>query len=316
MKSPPSLDVRPEVAAALRDGRPVVALTSAPMAHSLPWPINLDAAREAEAAVRREGAVPATIAVLEGRPTVGLDAEELEGLASGDSAFRASRRDLPAAIIDGHTAATTLSANLILAHQAGIRVLVTGGVGSLGHANIENALDVPDELVQLSRIPVAVASAGAKGVLALQRTVEILECFGVPVVGYGTDSLPALYVRDTSHRVSARVDTPAEAAEFAAAHWALQGAGVLLAQPAPNEVALDPAFYGQQLLEIERQAARIHSRDLTPFLTSRLARLTRGKTLAAYKAILTVNATLAARVASQLTEGGPPVGALEPSAPR
>jgi pseudouridine-5'-phosphate glycosidase len=209
-----------------------------------------------------------------------------------------------------------LSANLILAHHAGIRVLVTGGVGSLGHANIENALDVPDELVQLSRIPVAVVSAGAKGVLALHRTVDILESFGVPVVGYGTDSLPALYVRDTSHRVSARVDTPAEAAEFAAAHWALEGAGVLLAQPAPREVALDPAFYGQQLLEIERQAASIHSRDLTPFLTSRLARLTRGKTLAAYKAILTVNATLGARIASQLTEGGRPVGALEPSAPR
>jgi pseudouridine-5'-phosphate glycosidase len=303
MKPLPPLDVRPEVAAALREGRPVVALTSAPMAHSLPWPINLEAAREAEATVRREGAVPATIAVLEGRPTVGLSAEELEGLASGDSAFRASRRDLPAAIIDGHTAATTLSANLILAHQAGIRLLVTGGVGGLGHAISENALDVPDELVQLSRIPVAVVSAGAKGVLALHRTVEILESFGVPVVGYGTDSLPALYVRNTSHRVSARVDTPAEAAEFAAAHWALQGAGVLLAQPAPSDVALDPAFYGQQLLEIERQAASIHSRDLTPFLTSRLARLTRGKTLGAYKAILTANATLAARIAGQLTEG-------------
>ena len=303
MKPLPPLDVRPEVAAALREGRPVVALTSAPMAHSLPWPINLEAAREAEAVVRREGVVPATIAVLEGRPTVGLGAEELEGLASGDSAFRASRRDLPAAIIDGHTAATTLSANLILAHQAGIRLLVTGGVGSLGHAVSENALDVPDELVQLSRIPVAVVSAGAKGVLALHRTVEILESFGVPVVGYGTDSLPALYVRNTSHRVSARVDTPAEAAEFAAAHWALQGAGVLLAQPAPSDVALDPAYYGHQLVEIERQAASIHSRDLTPFLTSRLARLTRGKTLEAYKAILTANAILAARIAGQLTEG-------------
>jgi pseudouridine-5'-phosphate glycosidase len=303
MKSLPSLDVRPEVAAAIREGRPVVALTSAPMAHSLPWPINLEAAREAEAAVRREGAIPATMAVCEGRPTVGLSAEELEGLAGGDSAFRASRRDLPAAIIDGHTAATTLSANLILAHRAGIRLLVTGGVGSLGRAVGENALDVPDELVQLSRIPVAVVSAGAKGILALNRTVEILESFSVPVVGYGTDSLPAFHVRDTSFRVSARVDTPAEAAEFVAAHWALDGAGVLLAQPAPSDVALDPAFYGRQLLEVERQAARVHSKDLTPFLTSRLARLTGGKTLQTYKAILAANAALAARIALQLTAG-------------
>jgi pseudouridine-5'-phosphate glycosidase len=266
--------------------------------------------------VRREGAVPATIAVCEGRPTVGLNAEELEALASGDSAFRASRRDLPAAIIDGHTAATTLSANLILARQAGIRLLVTGGVGSLGRAIGEDALNVPDELVQLSRIPMAVVSAGAKGVLALHRTVEILESFGVPVVGYGTDSLPALYVRDTSHPVSARVDTPAEAAEFVAAHWALEGAGVLLAQPAPNDVALDPALYGQQLLEVERHAASVHSKDLTPYLTSRLARLTKGKTLEAYKAILAANATLAARIARQLTEEGRTVGTPEPSAPR
>jgi pseudouridine-5'-phosphate glycosidase len=300
MKSLPSLHVRPEVAAALREGQPVVALTSAPMAHSLPWPINLEAAREAEAAVRREGAVPATLAVLQGRPTIGLGEDELERLARGESAFRASRRDLAAAVTHSRTAATTLSANLCLAHRAGIRVLVTGGVGSLGRAVGENALDVPDELVQLSRIPVAVVSAGAKGVLALARTIEILESFSVPLVGYGTDSLPAFHVRDTSHRVSARVDTPAEAAELVAAHWALDGAGVLLAQPAPASVALDPAVYGQQLLEVERQVASVHGTDLTPFLTSRLARLTGGKTLQTYKAILAANATLAARIAHEL----------------
>ncbi|HKI31306.1 MAG TPA: pseudouridine-5'-phosphate glycosidase [Gemmataceae bacterium] len=304
MKSLPPLDVRPHVAAALQEGQPVVALTSAPLAHTLPWPISLDAAREAEEAVRREGAVPATIAVWRGRPTVGLSAEELEALARGQSAFRASRRDLAAAMVHRQTAATTLSANLCLAHRAGIRLLVTGGVGSLGRAVTENALDVPDDLVALSRIPVAVVSAGAKGILALPRTVEILESFSVPVVGYGTDSLPAFYVRDTSHRVSARVNTPAEAAQLLAAHWGLDGAGVLLAQPAPGDVALDPALYGQSLLDVERQAVSVHTKDLTPYLTSRLARLTGGKTLEAYEAILAANATLAARIARELTAEG------------
>jgi len=294
------LDVRPEVAAALRDGRPVVALSSAPMAHSLPWPINLEAAREAEAAVRQEGAVPATLAVWQGKPTVGVSAQELEGLARGMSAFRAGRRDLAAAVVHGRTAATTLSANLCLAYRAGIRLVVTGGVGSLGRAG-GDALDIPDDLVALSRTPVAAVSAGAKGVLALSRTAEILESFGVPVVGYATDSLPAFYVRDTSHPISARVNTPEEAARLLLAHWALDGAGVLLAQPAPAAMALDTDLYGQNLLEVEREAAKVHCKDLTPFLTSRLARVTGGKTLQAYKAMLVANATLAARIAQHLT---------------
>jgi pseudouridine-5'-phosphate glycosidase len=286
------------------------------MAHSLPWPINLDAAREAEAAVRREGAVPATLAVWRGRPTIGLRDEELEGLARGQSASRASRRDLATAVIRGRTAGTTLSANLYLAHRAGIRLLVTGGVGSLGRAIRENALDVPDELVQLSRIPVAVVSAGAKGILALARTVEILESFSVPVVGYGTDSLPAFHVRHTSHKVSQRADTPQEAAALVAAHWSLEGAGVLFAQPAPADVALDPAIYGEQLLEVERQAASVQSKDLTPFLTSRLARLTGGKTLEAYEAILAANATLAARIALELAKPGQATFPYEGIAPQ
>jgi pseudouridine-5'-phosphate glycosidase len=293
------LDVRPEVASALREGRPVVALGSAPLAHSLPWPINLEAAHEAEAAVRREGAVPATIAVWQGRPTIGLAAAELEGLARGQSAFKAARRDLATAVVQGRTAATTLGANLCLAHRAGIRLVVTGGVGSLGRVG-EHPLDIADDLVELSRSPVAVVSAGAKGVVDLARTVEILESYAVPAVGYGTDSFPAFYVRQTSHAVSARVNSPAEAAEFLAAHWALDGAGVLLAQPAPADFALDPERYGQSLLEIEQQAAGVRGKDLTPFLTTRLARLTGNKTLGAYKAILAANATLAARIAAQL----------------
>jgi pseudouridine-5'-phosphate glycosidase len=303
MDPSPPIDIRPDVAAALREGRSVVALGSAPMAHTLPWPINLESARESEEAVRREGAVPATIAVWQGRPTIGLGPPELEALARGGSAFKAARRDLPAAIIQGQTAATTLGANLCLARQAGIRLVVTGGVGSLGRVG-DHPLDIADDLVELSRNPVAVVSAGAKGVIDLARTVEVLESYGIPVVGYGSDSFPAFYVRQTSHAVSSRVNTPHEAARFLAAHWALDGAGVLLAQPAPANIALDPELYGQRLLEIEHEAARVRGKDLTPFLTSRLARLTGNKTLEAYKAILAANATLAARIARQLAGTG------------
>jgi pseudouridine-5'-phosphate glycosidase len=305
------LDVRPEVAAALREGRPVVALGSAPMAHSLPWPINLEAAQAAEAAVRQEGAVPATIAVWRGRPTLGLGAGELEALARGQSAFKASRRDLAAVIVQGQTTATSLGANMCLARRAGIRLVVTGGVGGVGRPG-DSALDIPDDLVELSRTPVAVVSTGAKGVSDLPRTVEILESYGVPVVGYGTDSFPAFYVRETSHPVSARVDTPSDAARLLSAHWALDGAGVLFAQPAPAGLALDPNLYGQSLFEVERQAAGLRSRDLTPYLTSRLARLTQGKTLEAYKAILAANAALAARIARELSAAGRADGAHAP----
>lgn len=307
------LDVSPEVAAALREGRPVVALSSAPIGHTLPWPTNLEAAREAEAAVRREGAVPATLAVWRGRPTVGLGAAELEALARGQSTSRAGRRDLASAIVQGRTAATTASANMCLARMAGIRLVVTGGIGGVGRSG-EHVGDISDDLVELSRTQVAIVSAGAKGILNLARTVEILESFGVPVVGYGTDSLPAFYVRESSHPVSARVNTPAEAAKFLSAHWALEGAGVLLAQPAPADVALDPDVFAQSLLEIERQAASVNSKDLTPFLTSRLARLTGGKTLQAYKAILAANATLAGRIARHLTGEGRPEAPRAPAA--
>src|SRR5215813_14731915 len=303
MKSPFPLDLCPEVAAALAAGQPVVALGSALMAHSLPWPINLEAAREAEATVRREGAVPATLAVWHGRPTIGLGAEQLEALSRGASAFRASRRDLAAAMVQGLTVATTLTANMCLARLAGIHLVVTGGVGSVGPANPHD-LDVSNDLVDLSRTPIGVVSAGARGILNLSRTVEILESYGVPVVGYSTDSFPALYVRQTSYPVSARVNTPEEAAKWLTAHWAVEGAGVLIANPAPAEAALDPALFADNILEIERQAARVGSKDLTPFLTSRLARLTAGRTLEAYKAILAANAKLAARIARQLTEGG------------
>jgi pseudouridine-5'-phosphate glycosidase len=299
------LDIRPEVAAALREGRPLVALGSAPIAHSLPWPINLEMAREAEMAVRKEGAIPAVIAVWEGRPTIGLGREEVEALARGKSAYKASHRDLAAAVVQKRTAATTIVANMALAHLVGIRLLATGGMGNLGR-KVDQSVEIPDDLVELSHTPVAVICSGAKGILNLPHTVEILESYGIPAVGYGTNTMPAFYVAGSSHSVSSRVNTPDEAARFLSAHWALGGAGVLLAQPAPADVALDPEEYAHSLIEVERQAGReLHNKDLTPFLTTRLARLTGGKTLSAYKAILAANASLAARIGHALPAPNP-----------
>jgi pseudouridine-5'-phosphate glycosidase len=303
----PSLafDVHAEVADALRQGRAVVALESAGTSHGLPWPVNLETARAAEEAVRAEGAVPATLAVWKGRPTVGLEAAQLEALARGPGILKVSRRDLTAAVLHGQTAGTTVAASLYLAHHAGLRVCASGGIGG-AHRGSEQSFDISSDLLELSRTPVAVVCAGAKGILDLSRTLEILESYAVPVVGYGTDKFPAFYLPQSSEPVSARVDTPQQAAAFLAAHWWLEGAGVVLAQPLPPEVALEPDDFAHGLLEAERQAAygEVRGKDLTPFLMGRLDRLTRGKTVRANQALRVANARLAARVARHLAEGG------------
>jgi pseudouridine-5'-phosphate glycosidase len=306
--TPVALDVRPEVAAALASGRPVVALESTLIAHGLPWPLNLETARAAEAAVRAEGAVPATIAVCRGRPTVGLDGAELEHLAGGGGVRKASRRDLAAAVVRGEWAATTVAATMALAHRAGVRVFATGGIGGVhppaGQAG--RALDVSADLYELARTPVAVVCAGAKSILDLPATLEVLETLGVPVVGYGTDEFPAFYLTTSGQPVSARVDDTAQAARLLQAHWALGGAGVVLAQPLPAETALAPQALAAALALAEREAAEAHVRGgaLTPFLLYRLTLATGGRTLQANQALVLSNARLAARVAGALAAGG------------
>src|SRR5437868_1373651 len=207
MPSPALLSVAPEVAAALQANRPVVALESTLIAHGLPWPINLETALLAEEAVRGEGAVPATIAVLQGRPSVGITRDQLEQLAHGTEIMKASRRDLATAIVKGLTAATTVAATMYLAHRAGIRLFATGGIGG-AHRGEAYTWDISADLIELARTPVAVVCAGAKSILDIPRTLEILETTGVPVVGYGTDDFPAFYLRSSGNPVSARVDTP------------------------------------------------------------------------------------------------------------
>jgi pseudouridine-5'-phosphate glycosidase len=238
----------------------------------LPWPVNVDTANAAEEAVRGEGAVPATIAVLDGRPTVGLSEAEIRGLAQTPGVIKASRRDLGLAIAQGRTAATTVAATMVLAHRAGLRVFATGGIGG---AHPEPS-DISADLIELARTPVAVVCAGAKSILDLPRTLELLETLSVPVVGYGTDSFPAFYLRTSGQSVSGRVDTPGEAADVLRAHWNLGGAGLVLAQPIATDVGLDAAELDVALAEARRlTAARgVRGNDVTPFLLARLAELT------------------------------------------
>jgi pseudouridine-5'-phosphate glycosidase len=307
MSPPPlSIDVRPAVAEAVRDRVPVVALESTVIAHGLPWPDNLETARAAEAAVREAGAVPATIAVLAGRPTVGLTDAELADLAGAAGVLKASRRDLAAAVAAGRTAATTVAGTMALAHMAGVRVFATGGIGGAHRVTEPDSpalFDISADLVELSRTPVAVVCAGAKSILDIPRTLEILETFGVPVVGYQCEAFPGFYLHSTGEPVSASVDSAAEAARLIAAHWSLGGAGVLLAQAVLEKVALSVEEFDIALATAEQQAATagIRGPAVTPFLLSRLADLTGGRSLQANRELIVANARLAAEVASELT---------------
>jgi pseudouridine-5'-phosphate glycosidase len=298
----PFLEVRPDVAEAVRTGRPVVALESTLIAHGLPWPLNLETAREAEAAVRGAGAVPATIAVWKGRPTIGLTDQELEELSRNKDVIKASRRDLAVAVAHKRTAATTVAATMFLAHQVGIRLFATGGIGGVHRE--AHPWDISADLVELSRTPVAVVCAGAKSILDIPRTLEFLETHGVPVIGFGSDEFPAFYVRSSGEPVTSRVDSPQKAADVLAAHWGLGGAGVVLAQPVVDQVALEPDEFTVALTTAERQAVGVgvRGRELTPFLLGRLAEITQGQTLRANHSLVIANARLAAEVARALTE--------------
>jgi pseudouridylate synthase len=294
------LDVRPDVAAAVRRGQPVVALESTLIAHGLPWPLNLETAHGAEEAVRRAGALPATIAVMAGRAKIGLDDADLRMLAQGEDILKASRRDLASAIVQGRTAATTVAATMLLAHLAGIRIFATGGIG--GAHREGHPWDISADLDELARTPVAVVCAGAKSILDIPRTLEILETQGVPVLGYGTDEFPAFYVHSSGEPVTARVDTPREAAAICRVHWALGGAGLVLAQPVGKHIALDSQSFNTALASAEQLASAdgVRGKELTPFLLKRLAEITAGQTLTVNHALVIANASLAGHVACAL----------------
>lgn len=306
----PGLTVGAEVAAALAAGRPVVALESTIITHGLPWPENLRMAREVAATVRAGGAAPAAIALLDGAPVIGLDDAALARLAAaGPAAAKASRRDLGPLIAAGATAGTTVAATMHLAALAGIAVFATGGIGGV-HRGAETSFDISADLLELGRTRVAVVCAGAKSILDLGKTLEVLETQGVPVLGYRTGEFPAFFLRASGHALEHRCDTPEAAARTIAAHWALGGAGVLVANPIPAADAPDEAAIGAGIAAAvaEAAAAGIAGKAVTPFLLARLAALTEGRSLAANLALVRHNAEVAAAIAGEL------VSALAPRA--
>lgn len=310
MTAPPAhplLDIHPEVAAALAAGRPVVALESTIISHGMPWPRNAETALAVEALVREEGAVPATIAVIDGRLQAGLSREQIERLGrEGPAVAKASRRDLPLLVAQRRTGATTVAATMIVAALAGIRVFATGGIGGV-HRGAETSFDISADLQELARTPVAVVCAGIKSILDLGLTLEYLETHGVPVIGAGTAELPAFYCRDSGFAVDARLDTPDEIAAVLRAKWQLGlGGGVVVANPIPQAHAMPreriDAAIAQALAEAAAQ--RITGKASTPFLLARVAELTGGQSLEANIALVKHNARLAAQIAAALAAAG------------
>jgi pseudouridylate synthase len=292
------LSIHPEVSAALKANKAVVALESTVISHGLPYPANVETAKALEAAIRGEGAVPATIAVLDGRLRVGLDDDDIERLAQ-PGARKVSRRDLPLVLAQGVDGATTVAATMIGAALAGISIFATGGIGGV-HRGVETTLDISADLEELAGTDVAVVCAGAKAILDLPRTLEYLETKGVPVIGYGTDRFPAFYTATLPLPVDGRCDSADEVARVLRAKWQLGlGGGVVIGVPIPDDAALDAeaveAAIAQAVAEAETQGVR--GKALTPFLLTRMEALTGGASLVANRALLMNNAQVAARIA-------------------
>ncbi len=296
------LSLSPEVAAALAAGRPVVALESTIVTHGMPWPANVETARAVEAEVRAGGAVPATIAVMGGAIRVGLPEGELDALGRAQGVRKLSRADLAFCLASGETGATTVAATMICAHLAGIAVFATGGIGGV-HRGAEATWDVSADLQELARTPVTVVAAGAKAILDIPKTLEVLETLGVPVIAYGQDGFPAFWSRESGLRAPLRADTP-EA--VAAAHRMRRRLGLaggqLVANPIPPEAEIPRAEIvpAIEAALAEASAARVAAKDVTPFLLDRLNAITAGRSLAANIALVRANARLAAAVAGAL----------------
>ena len=299
----PYLDIHPEVAEGLANGRPVVALESTIISHGMPYPQNVQTALAVEEVVRQNGAVPATIAILGGRLKAGLTREEIEYLGQqGQKVTKTSRRDLAVLVAKGMDGATTVATTMMIAHMAGIRVFATGGIGGV-HRGAETTMDISADLQELARTEVAVVCAGAKAILDLKLTLEYLETHGVPVLGYQTQEFPAFYTRTSGLSVDYRVDTPEELAAVLKVRKDLGLAGgVLVTNPIPEAWSMDPALINaaidRAIAEAEDQG--ITGKAVTPFLLARVKELTGGDSLEANIALVKNNAALAARIAAAL----------------
>lgn len=302
----PHLALQPEVAQALAGGHPVVALESTLISHGMPWPQNVETALALQAELRAHGAVPATIAVIDGRLCAGLDDGQIERLArAGPRAVKASRRDLPLLVAQRGTGATTVAATMIAAALAGIRVFATGGIGGV-HRGAAASFDISADLQELARSAVAVVCAGAKSILDLGLTLEYLETHGVPVIGYRSDRLPAFFARDSGFGVDLRLDSAAEIAAVMHAQWSLGlGGGLVIANPIPAEFALprETVDAAIELALAEASAQGIAGKAITPFLLDRVNQLSGGSSLAANIQLVLNNARLAAAVAVAYAAG-------------
>ena len=291
------LDISPEVQQALADGKPVVALESTIISHGMPYPKNVETAMLVEKTIRENGAVPATIAIIGGRLKAGLSPEEIEYLGkSGRKVAKVSRRDLAAIVARGADGATTVTTTMIIAHMAGIKVFATGGIGGV-HRGAETTMDISADLEELAHTPVMVVCAGAKSILDLGLTLEYLETHGVPVVGYGTDELPAFYTRRSGFGVDYRVDSPEELASLFSVQRELGLGGMLVTNPIPEEYSMDPSVINTAIDEAIRQAKE------QGILLAKVKELTGGDSLDSNIQLVFNNARLAARTAACLARG-------------
>ena len=299
------LDIAPEVAQALAEGKPVVALESTIISHGMPYPQNVETALNVERIIRENGAVPATIAIIGGRLKAGLTPEEIEYFGKkGLGITKASRRDLAVLCARGQDGATTVTTTMIIAHMAGIKIFATGGIGGV-HRGAETTMDISADLEELGQTPVMVVCAGAKSILDLGLTLEYLETKGVPVIGYGTQELPAFYTRSSGFRVDYRIDSPEElAAAFKTQNDLGFAGGMLVTNPIPEEYAMPletiNAAIDQAIAECA--AKGIHGKETTPFLLARVSELTGGDSLASNIQLVYNNARLAAKTAVAYTK--------------
>ncbi len=299
------LDIAPEVKKALEEGKPVVALESTIISHGMPYPKNVETALRVEETIRLNGAVPATIAIIGGRLKAGLSHEEIEHLGkAGHAVTKASRRDLPAIVAKGIDGATTVTTTMIIAHMAGIKIFATGGIGGV-HRGAETTMDISADLEELAQTPVMVVCAGAKSILDLGLTLEYLETHGVPVMGYGTEELPAFYTRKSGFGVDYRVDSPAElAAMFRAQRELGFKNGMLVTNPIPEEYAMDKTVIDAAIEQALKESVEqgIKGKETTPFLLARVVELTGGDSLESNIQLVLNNAKVAAQTAVELAK--------------
>ena len=298
------LSVSTEVKKALAAGKPVVALESTIITHGMPYPQNLEMAQNVEAVIRQHGAVPATVAIMDGQFKVGVTPDDLERLARvGGKAAKASRRDVAALLASGEIAGTTVATTMMAAAWAGIAVFATGGIGGV-HRGAETTFDISADLEELSRTPVAVVCAGAKSILDIAKTLETLETNGVPVLGYQTEDFPAFWARQSGHKVDHKVDSAKQAAKVIALQFELGLGGVLVANPIPESHAMDPVAIEGRIAEAIRdaEAQGVSRKELTPYLLKRIFELTEGKSLVANIALVENNSAVAADIAVAMSK--------------